>query len=171
MRGQQPVTPCKPRLSWRTSPSGIGSDPSSIDEKRGPEPVCRLRSGCGWQARDRETLPSRTAKNEDGRPASRLLGLQANKPICSNTRTQVQFPERPGQAVFDEIVCCGGVAGERPRVASRTRNFGFDVPKRAGHRELLPLVTIGLRPIRVSERLPPRCYPMMSARPVLCKNL
>ena len=49
---------------------------------------------------------------------------------------------------MDEIVCGDGVAGERPRVASKTRGFGFDVPKRARHRELLfPLVTIGQGPI------------------------
>ena len=64
---------------------------------------------------------------------------------------QVQFPECPGQAVLDEIVCGDGVAGERPRVASKTRNFGFDVPKRAGHRGLLPLVTIGQGRSRVSK--------------------
>ena len=64
---------------------------------------------------------------------------------------QVQFPERPGQAVLDEIVCGDGVAGERPRVASKTRNFGFDVLKRARHRTLLPLATIGQEPILSSK--------------------
>ena len=48
---------------------------------------------------------------------------------------------------MDEIVCGDGVAGERPRVTSKTRNFGFDVPKRARHRELLPLVTNGQGPV------------------------
>jgi len=55
----------------------------------------------------------------------------------------VQFPERPGQAVLEEIVCGDGGAGECLRVALKARNFGFDVSKRARHRELLPLVTIG----------------------------
>jgi hypothetical protein len=84
---------------------------------------------------------------------------------------QMQFLERPSQAVLDEIVCGDGVAGERPRVASKTRNFGLDVPKSAGHRGLLPLATIGQGPIPSPQRLPLGCYPMMSARPILCKNL
>src|SRR5271167_1543652 len=45
-----------------TPPAALGS----TDRKKRPESASRLRPGCGWQTRDRETLPSRTAKMKAG---------------------------------------------------------------------------------------------------------
>jgi hypothetical protein len=43
---------------------------------------------------------------------------------------------------LDEIIRGDEVARQCTRIAPEARNFGFDVPIRAGHRGLLPMATI-----------------------------
>jgi hypothetical protein len=57
----------------------------------------------------------------------------------------MQFAKGSSQRFLDEIVCGDEVAGQRARIASKTGNFGFDVPIRVRHRRLLPMVTIDRR--------------------------
>jgi hypothetical protein len=68
------------------------------------------------------------------------------RPQVRSLLPQMQFTKGPSQAVLDEVVCGDEVAGQRARVASKTGNFGFDVPIRVRHRRLLPMATIGQRP-------------------------
>jgi hypothetical protein len=57
----------------------------------------------------------------------------------------MQFAKGPSQTVLDEIVCGDEIAGQRPRITSKTGNFGFEVRVRVGHRGLLLMATIGQR--------------------------
>jgi hypothetical protein len=41
---------------------------------------------------------------------------------------QMDFPERTGEAILDEIVCSDRIARQDPRVISETRDQGLDLP-------------------------------------------
>ena len=55
---------------WMTCEPANGArrraEPGGRRSEKRPESASRLRPGCGWQTRDRETLPSRTAKMKAG---------------------------------------------------------------------------------------------------------
>ena len=68
--------------------SDLSSDPSSIDEKKDRSRLAGSGQVAGGKPATGRLCQAGLQKNEGGRPASRLLGLQANKPICSNTLTR-----------------------------------------------------------------------------------
>jgi hypothetical protein len=83
----------------------------------------------------------------------------------------MQFGERAGQAILNEIVGRRDIAAQRPSITPQARDFGFDTLVQTVHKGLLSTAEAnpGVASDRGSVRM--SCNPMMAVRTVLCKKL
>jgi hypothetical protein len=75
-----------------------------------------------------------------------VLIMKYGEQPCPQIRTlfpKMQFSERPGEAVLDEVVGGDDVVSEGASKTPQAGNFGFDVPIGVGHRGSLPLASDG----------------------------
>jgi hypothetical protein len=79
----------------------------------------------------------------------------------------MELAEGPGQAILYQIVCCGDIARQCPRVATQPRDFSLDALIDIAHENASQLSPSE----RLRRTLSGGCNRLMSGASDLCKKL